>query len=108
MPEALMVKLLKNLLVNLQLMSGDEPSDDESDSEGESDGEGDEEESKEGKAKKEEAPEGHETWTEDTQREREEDLLEKSPERKYERSGGQPTILKWSFRKEHGQNPLHL
>ena len=70
--------------------SGDEPSDDESDSEGESDGEGDEEESKEGKAKKEEAPEGHETWTEDTQREREEDLLEKSPERKYE-TGGQPT-----------------
>ena len=70
--------------------SGDEPSDDESDSEGESDGEGDEEESKEGKAKKEEAPEGHETWTEDTHREREEDLLEKSPERKYE-TGGQPT-----------------
>ena len=70
--------------------SADEPSDDESDSEGESDGEGDEEESKEGKAKKEEAPEGHETWTEDTQREREEDLLEKSPERKYE-TGGQPT-----------------
>ena len=70
--------------------SGDEPSDDESDSEGESDGEGDEEESKEGKAKKEEAPEGHETWTEDAQREREEDLLEKSPERKYE-TGGQPT-----------------
>jgi hypothetical protein len=70
--------------------SADEPSDDESDSEGESDGEGDEEESKEGKAKKEEAPEGHETWTEDTQREREEDLLEKSPERNYERSG-QPT-----------------
>jgi hypothetical protein len=66
--------------------SGDEPSDDESDSEGESDGEG-EEESKEGKAKKEEAPEGHETWTEDTHREREEDLLEKTPERNYERSG---------------------
>ena len=34
-----------------------------------------------------EAPEGHETWTEDTQREREEDLLEKSPERNFERSG---------------------
>ena len=67
--------------------SGDEPSDDESDSEGGSDGEGDEEESKEGKAKKEEAPEGHETWTEDTHREREEDLLEKSPEKNYERSG---------------------
>jgi hypothetical protein len=66
--------------------SGDEPSDDESESEGESDGEG-EEESKEGKAKKEEAPEGHETWTEDTHREREEDLLEKSPERNYEKSG---------------------
>ena len=67
--------------------SGDEPSDDESESEGESDGEGDEEKSKEGKAEKEEAPEGHETWTEDTHREREEDLLEKTPEKNYERSG---------------------
>ena len=38
---------------------------------------------------KEEAPEGHETWTEDTQREREDDLLEMSPERRFE-SRGQP------------------
>ena len=65
--------------------SGDEPSDDEPEGEGES--EGDSEKGKE--PKKEEAPEGHETWTEDAQREREEDLLEKSPERKYE-SNGQP------------------
>ena len=70
-------------------ISGDEEgeSDDEGD-DGESDGDG-EEESKDGESKKEKevAPEGHETWTEDTHREREEDLLEKSPERKYERSG---------------------
>ena len=71
-------------------ISGDEEgeSDDEGD-DGESDGDGEEEKSKDGKAEKEEAPEGHETWTEDTHREREEDLLEKSPERKYE-SSGQP------------------
>ena len=65
--------------------SGDEPSDDESESEGESEGDDDSDKGK--KPKKEEAPEGHETWTEDTHREREEDLLEKSPERNYEKSG---------------------
>ena len=65
--------------------SGDEPSDDESESEGESEGDDDSDKGK--KPKKEEAPEGHETWTEDTHREREEDLLEKTPEKNYERSG---------------------
>jgi hypothetical protein len=67
--------------------SGDEEGESEDEGDGESDGDGKEEESKDGGKTKEVAPEGHETWTEDTQREREEDLLEKSPERKYDRNG---------------------
>ena len=59
---------------------GDQEAEDEEDSgEGTGDGEGD---SKDGNKKpKEEAPEGHETWTDDAQREREEDLLEKKESR---------------------------
>ena len=68
---------------------GDEPTEDEGDGE-ESDGNmetrGKGKKERE-KMEKEEAPAGHETWTEDTQREREEDLLEKSPEKNYEPSG---------------------
>ena len=58
---------------------GDQEADEEEDSgEGTGDSDGD---SKDGKKPKEEAPEGHETWTDDAQREREEDLLEKKSSR---------------------------
>ena len=69
-------------------MSGDEEGDDSQEGNGEADGEDkSNEEPVSAEAGDDKAPEGHETWTEDTQREREEDLLEKSPERQYERSG---------------------
>jgi hypothetical protein len=57
--------------------SGDNESEDEDSGEGNSGGESEDGKSK----KKEEAPEGHETWTEDTHREREEDLLEMHEDR---------------------------
>ena len=69
-------------------ISGDEESDDASDGEGDSDGE---DESKEdvqaSDSKEEEADDAHETWTESTQREREEDLLEKTEATQYQRAG---------------------
>ena len=69
-------------------ISGDEESDDSGEGDGESDGEDEsDEEPISAEAADDEAPEGHETWTEDTQREREDDLLEKSPEKQFERSG---------------------
>ena len=68
-------------------MSGDEESDDSEEGNGDADGESDEDSSTSAVDQEGGDDDGHETWTEDTQREREEDLLEKSPERQYERSG---------------------
>ncbi len=68
-------------------MSGDEESDDSEEGNGEADGESDEDSSTSAVDQEGGDDDGHETWTEDTQREREEELLEKSPERQYERSG---------------------
>jgi len=60
-------------------ISGDEESDDSGEGNGDSDGEDEsDEEPTSAEVADDEAPEGHETWTEDTQREREEDLLEKT------------------------------
>ena len=69
-------------------MSGDEESDDSADGNGDSDGEDESnEEPISSEVADDEAPEGHETWTEDTQREREEDLLEKTESDRYTRAG---------------------
>lgn len=68
-------------------MSGDEESDDSEEGNGDADGESDEDSSTSAVDQEGGDDDGHETWTEDTQREREEDLLEKSPEKQYERSG---------------------
>ena len=71
-------------------ISGDEESDDSGEGNGDSDGEDESDDNMETRGEeKEEAPEGHETWTEDTQRDREGDLLEMSPEERFE-SRGQP------------------
>ena len=65
--------------------SGDTPSDsDDGDMNDSSDGKDATQEEAEST---EEIIEGHETWTDDAQREREADLLEKSPERPHEQSG---------------------
>ena len=70
-------------------IAGDEESDDSGEGNGDADGEDKSNEDTTTSAVSQEAgdDDGHETWTEDTQREREGDLLEKSPERQYERSG---------------------
>ncbi len=68
-------------------ISGDEEGDDSEDENGESDGEDASKENTKSESKDDKAPEGHETWTEDTQREREEDLLEKTTESRYEPNG---------------------
>ena len=70
-------------------MSGDEESDDSEEGNGDADGESDEDSSTSAVDQESGDDDGHETWTENTQREREEDLLEKSPQRNFER-GGQP------------------
>ena len=69
-------------------ISGDEESDDSGEGNGDSDGEDEsDEEPTSAEVADDEAPEGHETWTEDTQREREEDLLEKTESDRYTRAG---------------------
>jgi hypothetical protein len=68
--------------------SGDEPSDDESEGEGDTEGESD---SEKGDSEKEEREPGHETYTEDTFRENEEELLEKKEDR-YEDEAKQSTF----------------
>ena len=67
-------------------MSGDEESDDSEEGNGDADGESDEDSSTSAVDQEGGDDDGHETWTEDTQREREEDLLEKSPEKQRGRS----------------------
>ena len=69
-------------------ISGDEESDDASDGEGDSDGEDESQDIQASDSNVKEAEgDAHETWTEDTQREREEDLLEKTEATQYHRAG---------------------
>ena len=72
-------------------MSGDEEGDDSGEGEGDGDADSEDKSNEDTitSAVSQEAgnDDGHQTWTEDTQREREEDLLEKTEESPYQRSG---------------------